>query len=388
MSDDLKKKKKKKSKDVALSKGLDLQPKKEKKSKKSMKDQSIDVSGSAEPTEVKKKVKVSNKTMITVEKDDFIIVRIGKKNKLCFAHSPKRNTAYVEDTMEMDEPVTVEYDADSLVANLGKQPSAGSAFGVSINPRHGEIDSPIGQIHDYRKINEAEAKALRIGIKKAVAKVEEIGLGKVYPFSRIEVHSPKGKATGTYNVSFKTGSPVDLVKFHPIILEDQIENQTYVLHETGLAIWFRYVPEKVRSEWLELYNSLTKVSKAKKADMEALFTSLVSSQMSVREFQRDLEEDEAALFKEALAYLKKIHKMSPEDVNILLNQNSKVLGEIWPTSAATSNTGSVTAVLGQVAATSVQKMFAEVFVAHLKGKQIPKSCTKLLEKTIKAAKAE
>ncbi|MNE41525.1 hypothetical protein D3C80_1356010 [compost metagenome] len=167
-----------------------------------------------------------------------------------------------------------------------------------------------------------------------------------------------------------------------------MENQYYIFHETGHAVWFRYVPEKIRSEWLELYNSLTKVSKAKKADMEALFTSLVASQLSVREFQRDLEEEEAALFKEALGYLKKIHKMSPEDVNVLLNQNSKVLGEIWPTSAATSDTGSVTVQLGQLAATSVQEMFAEVFAYDLIGKKIPPSCKKLFDKTIKAAKAE
>ena len=383
MSDDglKKKKKKKKGKELATSKSLDLKPPK-------MKDQKRDVSGTDGKTKEVAAAPKETKGMMTVEKDDYIIVQVGKKNKLCFAHSPKRNTAYVEDTMELDEPVTVEYDANTLIANLGKKPAPGKVFGVDIRPRHGEIETQIGKIQDYRNASEAELKALRSGIKKSVAIVEELGLEKIFPFGRVELHGPRGKSNGTYQVSFKSGTAVDSLKLHPLVLEDPQLNRYNLLHEFGTAIWYRLVNEKYRAEWLALYNTLNKVAKAKKTDMAQMFDSLVSSQLSVREYQSDLQEEELALFKDALAYLKKVHKMTPEDTNILLNQNSVVLGEIWPTQASVANHSSITALMGATAATSVQKMFAEAFAQDQTGKQIPKSAKKLLDKTLKAARSE
>jgi hypothetical protein len=389
MSDDLKKKKKKKksseentSKKLVKSSGLDTKmKKKKKKSSEESGDTIVKVSGGKK---LAKKEEAPEKAMLPVEKDDFIIVRIGKKNKLCFAHSPKRNTAYIEDTMANDEPQTVEYTAETLVANLGSDPAPGKAYGVDIQPHYGEVATPIGPMHIYRKLEDEEKEAITIAIKRIKKKVEEQGLGKVFPFTRLEVLNAKGKWAGTYSVSFKSGTPEDMVKLHPKIISDQIYNQYIFAHEIGHGIWFKFVSEKVRAEWLEIYNSLTKVSKAKKQEMEDLCTSLVASQQSVREFQRDIEEDELALFKEALGYLKKHHKMSPEDVNTLLNQNSKALAAIWPTSASYSNSESL---ISEYAKVSVQEMFAEAYAYHTTGKEIPKSVKKLLEKTLKNAQA-
>lgn len=373
------KKKKKKNKELVKSTGLDLKPKKAKKNK----DEVIDVSGGASdliPTKKK-----TERVLLPVDKDDFIVVRVGKKNKLCFAHSPKRNTAYIEDTMNLDEPVTVEYDADTLIANLGKDPAPGKAYGVDIQPHYGDFQSDIGNVHLYRKLDDDEKKALTVSIKKIVKKVEEQGLAKVFPIKRVEILNQKGRWAGEYKISNKTGEVEDVIRLFPKILSDQIYNQYIWAHELGHAVWFRYVPDRLRSEWLEMYNESTKVSKAKKSQMEDLCTALVSSQQSVREFQRDIEEEELAMFKEALSYLKKIHKMSPEDVNILLNQNSKVLVAIWPTTASISNNESL---CGDYAKVSVHELFAEAYAFYTTGKQVPKSIQKLLEKTLKATKAE
>lgn len=394
MSDDLKKKKKKKksseentskkkSKGLVKSSGLDTDmPKKKKKKSSESGDTIVKVSGGEK--KLKKKDEAPEKAMLPVEKDDYIIVRVGKKNKLCFAHSPKRNTAYIEDTMANEEPQTVEYTAETLVANLGSDPAPGKAYGVDIQPHYGEVQTPIGPMHIYRKMEDDEKEAVTIAIKRIKKKVDEQGLGKVFPFTRLEVLNAKGKWAGSYSVSFKSGTPEDMVRLHPKILSDQIYNQYIFAHETGHGIWFKFVSEKIRAEWLEIYNGLTKVSKAKKSEMEELCTSLVASQQSVREFQRDIEEDELQLFKEALAYLKKHHKLSPEDVNTLLNQNSKVLASIWPTSASFSNSESL---ISEYAKVSVQEMFAEAYAYHTTGKEIPKSVKKLLEKTLKAAQA-
>lgn len=371
-------KKKKKSTELVKSTGLDLKPKKKKK-----KESAIDVSGgSSDVIPTKKK---ADKVQLPVDKDDFIVVRIGKKNKLCFAHNPKRNTAYIEDTMNLDEPVTVEYDANTLIANLGADPVPGKAYGVDIQPHYGDFQSELGRVHLYRKLDDDEKKAVTVSIKKIVKKVEDQGLGKVFPIKRVEILNAKGKWAGEYKISNKTGEVEDVIRLFPKILSDQIYNQYIWAHELGHAIWFRYVPEKIRAEWLELYNESTKVSKAKKSEMEDLCTALVSSQQSVREFQRDIEDEELLMFKEALSYLKKIHKMSPEDVNILLNQNNKVLAQIWPTTASVSNNESL---VSEYATTSVHELFAEAYAFYTTGKVLPKTVQKLLDKSLKAAKAE
>jgi len=391
MSDDLKKKKKKhsngeentkkKSKGLVKSTGLDLKPKKKKSEENG--DTIVKVSAGS-GKKLAKKEEAPAKAMLPVEKDDYIIVRVGKKNKLCFAHSPKRNTAYIEDTMANDEPQTVEYTAETLVANLGSDPVPGKAYGVDIQPHYGEVQTPIGPMHLYRKLEDDEKEAVTIAIKRIKKKVDEQGLGKVFPFTRLEVLNAKGKWAGSYTVSFKSGTPEDMVRLHPKILSDQIYNQYILAHEIGHGIWYKFVSEKVRSEWLEVYNGLTKVSKAKKSEMEDLCTSLVASQQSVRDFQRDIEEDELQMFKEALAYLKRHHKLSPEDVNTLLNQNSKALAVIWPTSASFSNSESL---LGDYSLVSVQEMFAEAYAFHTTGKEIPKSIRKILDRTLKNAQA-
>ena len=375
---DKEKRKKSKSKDLVPTNALDLKPKKK---KKKSNDEIIDVSGGA-VTEKKKK---KDKPQLPVDKDDYIVVRIGKKNKLCFAHNPKRNTAYIEDTMNLDEPVTIEYDANTLIANLGSDPAPGKAYGVDVNPHYGDYQSPIGRVHLYRKLEDDEKKAVDISIKKILKKVEEQGLGKVFPITRIEIHNSKGKWAGEYRITNKGGEVSDVIKLHPKLLADQVHNQYIWAHEIGHAIWFRYVPEKIRAQWLELYNESTKVSKAKKSQMEDLCTSLVASQESVREFQRNIEGEELAMFKEALAYMKKIHKMSAEDVNVLLNQNNKVLARIWPTSASISSTECNWTEYAKV---SVQELFAEAYAYTTIGtKNFPPEVIKLLEKSLKAAKA-
>lgn len=370
-----KKKKKSESKELVLSTGSDLTKKKK---KKKGGDTSINVSGGSD----KQVAKVKERPLLAVEKDDYIIVRVGNKNKLCFAHSPKRNTAYVEDTMSSAEPVTIEYDGTTLIANLGREPITGKAFGVDVRPLFAEDKTDFGPIFYYRKLDDAEKKAVSIGIKKTARKLEELGLSHILPISRVEVHPPKGKYAGMYSVSFKSGAAEDKITLFPQMLNDQIYNHYVFQHEIGHAIWYRLLNDKIRAEWLEAFNDSTKVVKAKKSDMEALCEGLVSSQMSVRDFMKDIDEEEVLIFKEALAYFKKVHKMSVPDVDILLKQNSRSLAFLWPTSAAVSTNETL---VSDYARTNVHEMFAESYAFYATGKDLGKKLRKLMEKSIKVA---
>lgn len=398
-----KKKKKKKDADVkskgdkeqkklqkALKEAVDEKPAKKKKKK-----------AEAEPEPKKKKKKKGGDTVhdvsgrdiddampevaksdMVVGKDDYIIVRKGAKYKLGFAHNPERNACYLEETLNTDEPEVFEYDAKTLIAVLGKDPEIGSAFGVYIEPQRSEVEHVLGKLFYYRKMNKLEKKAFKWALDQAVKVLEENKLDGVIPVGRIEVRNKKGKYAGHYVIRRKGTEVSDKIVFHPQVMEDAKYNLYVVLHEFAHALWYRKMSEDYHARWLVSYNEHIVVSKAKKSQLESMLKKLVESQDNLREFVKNMGEDieSKALFREVLSYLKRMHKLSPQDINLLLTHNSALLGEIWPTSASLSESNHP---ISAYAATKVEEFFAEAVSHYLTGQKLPGKIDKLLQKTIK-----
>lgn len=316
-----------------------------------------------------------------VEKDSYIIVKSGKKFVLAFAHNPERNMAYIEDTLSSDEPQTIDYDEKSLVACLGKRPEVGKVFGVHVEPRRFEKLHSIGNMVYYRRLSKLEKKAFAKSLDKIVDIFKENGWETIFPIFRIEIRNACGSYAGSYQYKVKDAQAHDVMKLHPETFEDVNYNVYVLAHELGHALWFRRVSESFRARWLAVYNSYTEVNNARKKQLDEMLKALIASQVSVREFMRDLEEeDDKSLFREVLSYFKKIHKMSPEDVNLLLNHKSQVLGEIWPTTASLSVSDHPISALG---AKNVLEFFAEAIAYRLTGRQMPKKIESLMDKTFK-----
>lgn len=333
-------------------------------------------------SERKKKLKpTTEKTTLGVNNGDYIIVKSGTRFRLAFANNPERNRAVIESTLRMDEPEVVEFDNDSLVANLGPNPVVGKVFGVHVEPLNSEKLHKIGNVLYYRPMKELESKALHYAFDKVVAKLDAEGLDAVLPFAQIQIRAGKGKYPATYMPKkLKDGTVADVIVFHPKFLDDPKANMYSLYHEIALAHWQHTVNDDTRARWLSVYNQSIKVDRAKKSQMDGLLKSLLDSQVSIREFMRDLDDAEKALMREALAYLKKHHKLSPAEVNILLNHDSRALGEIWPTSAAMSLSE---VLITQRATLSVQELFAESVAHVLFGKNIPRQLEKLVSVTFK-----
>lgn len=346
--------------------------------KKKKKSTGVSVIDMSEAKPLKKKK--PSATAITVNRDDYIAVIVGKKPALCFAHNPQRSSAYLVSTLDTDEPQVVEYSNETLLANFGPKPKFGKAYGFDIEPKLGEFDSEIGHVNLYRELNDAERKAVTSAIRVVHKRFAQKGVADIFPITEINIRNPKGKWAGSYKVVFKDGVHKDTVQLHPKIIEDAKYNLYIFAHEAGHAIWYRKLNDKYRALWLELYNAGVKVDHAKKQQMGELYKSLLDSQLSVREFMKDVEEDDAKLFREALSYLKKYHKLTPEDVNLLLNNNSRVLGEIWPQYGTTADIGSL---VSEYACVSPSELFAESCAFYFSGKILPKSVKSLLDKTLK-----
>lgn len=315
------------------------------------------------------------------EKDSYIVIKVGKKFKLGFAHNPERNTCYLEDTLHSDEPETFEYDDKTLVACLGLEPECGKVFGIHIEPKRAEKLYPVGMVHYFRRMTKLEKKALRSAMETIVPLFEKYGLPTdIFPIARIEVRAAKGKYAGLYKYKLVDGKAEDTVILYPQTFEDLKYNLYVLAHEFGHALWYRKVADNYRAKWLELYNTFTVVNKAKRVRLEQMLKALLDSQGTVREFGRELDLEDAALFKEVLTYLKRYHKLTPEHVNLLLNNNSVLLGEMWPTAAALSESENPISVY---AGSSVEETFAESVALLVTGKQLPKKFDLLMQRTIK-----
>lgn len=365
--------------DKKKSKKKEIEPPPSKKKKKKGGDVVLDVSGRNEDTDIpdsKEKVALP----IVVGKDNYIIVRVGSRYKLGFAHNPERNACYLEETLNSDEPEVFEYDDKTLIACLGADPELGTAFGVHIEPQRSEVESDFGPIIYYRKMNKAEKKAFKWALAKALETLKENKLDGVLPIKRLEVRNKKGKYAGTYSIKRKGDDVQDKITFHPQVMEDPKYNLYVVLHEVSHALWFRKMSDEFRARWLVSYNEHTHVNKAKKSQLESMLKRLVESQVGIREFNKDLDDEDKAIFREILVYLKRHHKLSPQDVNLLLTHNSQVLGEIWPTSASLSESDQP---ISQYATTKVEEFFAESVSFYLTGQTLPKKIDTLLQKTLK-----
>lgn len=351
--------------------GVDIEPKK----KLPKKAEVIDLTSAPEPQEVV----VKETSVIPVNKDDYILVRVGSKMKLCMAHMPKRGVAYVVETMHTDDPQTVEY-ASGIVANLGTKLPEGKAFGVDLFAYQTDIETKIGTIKSFRETSDTERKALRIAARKTLEILTERKLDHlVLPVTSMELYNAKGKYAGMYQVSFRDGKPTDKIKFFPKIITD-IQYNIYVMcHELGHALWYKHVNEQKRADWLEAYDTMNKVSRVKKEQLADLYQRLLQSNMTVKEFAKDVDEDDAMTFREALFFLKKHHKLGIPEIDLLLNENSQMLHGIWPTSASVSRTETL---MGDYATKSVQELFAEACAFTWTGKEIPKQFASLLKSSL------
>lgn len=353
---------------------------KEKKLKASTK---IDVSGDKPAKKAQKTREVSRG--MPVEKDSYIIVKVGTKNFLCLAINPERGRAVIDATLIDDEPKTIEYDEQNLVAVLGTKPRPGSAYGVKINPYISSVETKYGPIHFYRELNEREMKSFKKALKSTYTAMTDNHMN-VFPFSAMRVYPKRGKYAGQYEIRRKGTEIWDRVDLFPETFEDPQWNEYLLYHEYGHAVWYKMVQSRTKARWIKMFHKRIELTNFLKERLESLLDECLNYQDgNLKDFMKELDDESKAVFKEVLAHYKKYHKLDGKSLAILFTEDSEKFASMWPKRSTVVESK---ADPSEYALTKPEEFFAECFAYHMQGRKATGDIAKLMEKTLLQIKGQ
>lgn len=320
--------------------------------------------------------------MIPVNADDYAVLRYNRKAKLVLILNPKSHQAVLVDTLESDEPEHVKYDDADLIANLGPKPSVGKVHGIHVEPMRKQAQKPYGLLCFYKKLEKADIKKLKSAFTWMFDLLTEWQIQQALPVTRIEIREKKAKYAGTYHYKrTKTGDVTDKIELFCVDYGDKEYLKYVVAHETGHAVWYKLVPERIKARWMELYEKRISVEKYSEKQLTTLLNDVMSYEGGIQAYTREIADDDTRLLiREVYAYFKRTFRLDRKDVEMMM-ENSQKLGEMWPTATSLGRATGVD--LGEYAMSNPREFFAENFAFHATGKKLPKDCRKLMEETLK-----
>jgi len=322
---------------------------------------------------------------LTIDKDDYIIVRHRKKPTLCFVLNAKSCRAVIEKTLQTDEPEHITYELEDVLCNVGPNPLDGKIYGCDVMPYKRTIETKkFGPILIFRDMEPKELKALQAAMKSVYAMYEKQASVDFLPLYQIHLCPKKGKYAGSYHAKLKVGEAFDIMKLHPDTFSDPIYNEYLIAHEFAHGLWFRCVPLNLRVRWMNLYQKRLKLSSVNEQHLADLCHEVVRYEGTLRDYMKEVAEDEEKLvIKEVLNYFKRYHVMSSDDIDLMLAHDSGKLADMWPTRAMLSETRPD---ISQYSLKNVEEFFAEAISYHFSGRILPKDVQKGIKATFLACR--
>lgn len=317
-----------------------------------------------------------------VEADDYAVLRINRKIKLALILNTKSHQAVLVDTLDAEEPEHIKYHEDDVIANLGQKPAVGKVHGVHVEPMRKQSEKPYGLLCFYKKLEKADVKNLKGAFSWMFDYLTGLQIQQALPVNRIEIREKRTKVAGMYTIKrMKSGDAIDKIELYCPDYSDREYLKYVVAHETGHAVWYKLVPERIKSSWIELYNNRISVDKYSEKQLTTLLNDVMSYEGGMSAYAREIADDDVrALIREVYSYFKRTFKLDRKDIEMLMD-NSSSFGDKWPTAASLGRTTGVD--LGSYAMTKPTEFFAECFAFHATGKKLPKDCRKLMEQTLK-----
>jgi len=327
---------------------------------------------------------VVESSQVAYESDDHLIVKIGTKNVLGLYIG--RNRILLEDGVERDDSDNQkEFKPEDVIANLGKKPAIGSVFGVKIEPFIKKLTLPdIGEVRLYREKFTKQHFDLLKSCSETVFKLfkKHRMTSWLDNFSHIELRTKVSKYAGTFTYKrTKEGGKTDFIVINGINFDDRQYLEYVLTHEFCHGVWFRQVPDHLKSKWAGVYGKRIKRQSFDSDDLKTLLKDIQGYDGAINAFMKEMaDENQVTLIKEIYSYMKRVHRLDRNDVDMLVQNNRDALEELWPEHQDISD--QVNDVGSEYALTNVREFFAETMTAHLQGKKLPSDVTKACESTI------
>lgn len=322
-----------------------------------------------------------------INEKDYVVMLSGK-NKRFLALVTKveklsnktEYTAIIDNSDMQNESARTEvtFEHHEVIANLGRNPFSGRCFNVSIEPffRSKKIN-PWGVVSFYRDMTEDQFNLLTQALKTAggVAKQRSWFPPNVI----VEVRNPKGKFSGSYRHTKKDDTP-DILTLS--LKDEHFEDLPYVInHELGHGVWFTLVSSSLKSKWISLYTKSTVLSDVTKLDLISMRNDLIKCG-SCGDYFASVKDDEAKpiMASEVFKFINRKHKLSKNDLDILLEDKDVDLTDIFPLKPM--QIGSKSLLVSEYATKSVTELFAESFAFFILDRELPKEVKSLMKETL------
>lgn len=322
--------------------------------------------------------------MSNIKAGDFVVAEVDNRKKLVYVTGVGEGRFNgVLDHNRAYAPENVKYKMSSIVANLGKEPAPGAAYGCLIEPyRRSFAYKDWGDIHLHCKAEKGVQEAIRHGLDKTYATLKKLRLTSFLPID-IEIRPKKGPHAGSWTRGKKDKRSVMVIRAR----EDCIPMyHQLVMHEAAHGIWFNCVPVSYKAKWIRLYHSYLRFANITVKDLEAVKESFFEQPQPVREYIGQLEEEDAVLFKKILEWIRDNHRMTSRHLDeVILSGDMEFLEKVWPTYEMLV-TGYEVAI-SDYAMKNVEEFFSEAVSFHLASKiKIPSKIAKAVDKTLQACK--
>lgn len=329
---------------------------------------------------------------VEISKGDYVIYVDGDKRKhLVEVRNLGEGTlGGVLDKNRAYSPENVKFQRKHIIANLGPNPSPGTAYGCNVEVYRNSVESSLwGDIHFFRRMKKEEKTLLKDSLKKVGSWLVKRKLDSFLPIN-VEVRPQKGRYAGIYHWKGgkKDENSRDVMTLRP---KDALIDNSYltyvVAHECFHGIWYNCVPDSIKARWIKLYHSYLKFSEATKKDIENVKKDFFSKPQTLHDYESQFEDEneELVIFKRCIDWVRDNHSLSVQNINTLINNDPDFLEELWPTYEMLMPDYDV--VISDYAMTKVEEFFAEAGAFYFTHQQkLPGKISKAMDKTLAASR--
>lgn len=306
---------------------------------------------------------------------DYALIRLiaGKPALVkCTSAGPdgKKYKARLEQSKDSDdEAPPVEFKAREIIANLGHAPTAGSVYGIKVEPIRERMEHPFwGPIKIHHALEDDKRKILR----KVLSDVA----------GRLKAH---GKIALTTEIRTQVGAMAGFYKFRPkadtdllcVKLDEDLSDLEYRFsHEYAHGLWFRSFSPRMKMAWVKMYHEAVQVSSYSDKDLAALLKDLETCG-DLRTFLKD-NPDEMPVLRAIFRHIKQTHSVDRQHIELALVVGAEISG-YWPTSI---ELGEKQTLLTSYAEKSPEELWAEAFALKFIGKKLPSKISALCDKCL------
>ena len=323
--------------------------------------------------------------MITFERDDYVILQQTVEGtsvkKRCLGLVLNKKQVHREDLSK-----TVDFDPEMVIANLGKTPIAGTYCGVAVEPVLYEQELKFwGTLRLYRPLSSDERHALKATLSYVADHIQHRKLNNILPVN-IDIRQQRGKSLGYFRIS-KANRFICLM---PESFLNEKELQYILLNKVAHAVNSLLLVEAptIKLLWQKLFLRRSTIKTYSKKDTMVLLQTCAKADTlaDYRKYLAANSPEDSRLFADCLFLLKKLYKLLPEDVAVLLHTNYEMLASLWPTAGEIA-VDSKAAQVSEDGRKGVAEFFADGFSYYLLKRPLPDDISNGVVKTLQYLKS-